>query len=168
MKYNVNEDLVNGNDVFLYLFTPSSAITSKTAFTSANTEVLAFATSCSLQVDGETIDTSNKMSCQWNSNIAGKNSYTVSADALYTATSGACNFDRLLALMIQGEAIGWAMAKPVDDNDVVCENNEFFIDNNTVIAWGYALITSLSLEAGNNEVASCSTTLTGSGEILTD
>lgn len=62
--YNVNSDLVNGNDIFLYVFTPSSAITATTDFTSANTNVLAFATSCSLQVDGETIDTSNKMSCR--------------------------------------------------------------------------------------------------------
>lgn len=64
MTYDVNKDLVNGNDLFLYIFTPSTAITAASSFTSANTDVLAFATSCSLQIDGETIDTSNKMSCR--------------------------------------------------------------------------------------------------------
>lgn len=62
--YNVNTDLVKGNDLFLYVFEQSTAITAASSFTSANTNVLAFATSCSLQVDGETLDTSNKMSCR--------------------------------------------------------------------------------------------------------
>lgn len=168
MAYDVNKDLVNGNDVFLYLFTPSTSITAASSFTSANTNVLAFATSCSLQIDGETIDTSNKMSCRWNSNLAGKNSYTVSADALYTAKEGAYSFDKLLELQVAGNAIGWAMAQPASDGDTVCENNTFSIDNTQVIAWGYGLFTSLSLEAGNDEVASCSTTITGSGEIHTN
>lgn len=134
MAYNVNKDLVNGDDIFLYLYTPGTAITHASSFTSANTEVLAFATSCSLQVDGETIDTSNKMSCRWNSNLAGKNSYTVSADALYTAKSGTCSFDKLLELMVAGNAVGWAMAKPASDGDTICDNNEFYIDNTNVIA----------------------------------
>lgn len=166
--YNVNTDLVKGNDLFLYVFEQSTAITAASSFTSANTNVLAFATSCSLQVDGETLDTSNKMSCRWNSNLAGKNSYTVSADALYTAKEGAYSFDSLLADMVQGDAIGWAIAQPASDGDTVCENNTFAIDNTNVVAWGYGLITSLSLEAGTDEAASCSITITGSGEIRND
>ena len=70
--------------------------------------------------------------------------------------------------MVKGDSIGWCMAQPVDDGDTVCENNTFAIDNTQVVAWGEGLITSLSLEAGNDEVASCSITITGSGEIRTN
>ena len=167
MAYNVNKDLVMGDDLFLYIYTASTAITAATDFTSANTEVLAFATSCSLQIDGETIDTSNKMSCRWNSNLAGKNSYTVSADALYTDESGHYSFDALLADMVAGDAIGWVIAQPTSGS--TCEGSgEFYIDNSKVIAYGEGLITSLSLNAGNNEAASCSITITGSGELHVD
>ena len=166
MTYDVNKDLVMGDDLFLYIYEPSSAITAATDFTSANTNVIAFATSCSLQIDGETIDTSNKMSCRWNSNLAGKNSYTVGADALYTDKEGAYSFDSLLPDMVAGEAIGWAIAQPT--SAATCSAQNFYIDNTKVVAYGEGLITSLSLNAGNNEAASCSITITGSGEILTD
>ena len=166
MKYNANKDLVMGDELYLYIFTPNSAITASTNFTSANTEVLAFATSCSLQIDGETVDTSNKMSCVWSSVLLGKNSYTVSADALYTDAEGAYSFDSLLEDMVSREAIGWAIAQPT--SAATCADNEFFIDNTKVVAWGEGYVTSLSLSAGNAEASSCSITINGSGEIRTD
>lgn len=165
MTYNVNKDLVNGDDLFLYVYEPSTAITATTSLTSANTNVIAFATSCSLQVDGETIDTSNKMACRWTSNLAGKNGYTVSADALYTDASGAYSFDSLLGDMVAGDAVGWAIAQC--STAATCADQNFYIDNSKVVAMGEGFITSLSLNAGNNEVASCSITITGSGEITT-
>ena len=158
MAYDVNNDLVQGDDLFLYLFT-ATGITAATELTSANTEVVAFATSCSLQVDGETIDTSNKMSCAWTSNLAGKNSYTVSADALYTQKSGATSFDAVLGYMVSRDPIGWAIGTHAGD----CSGD--FVLSSALVA-GYGLITSLSLNAGNNEVASCSITITGSGELM--
>lgn len=158
MAYNVNTDLVKGDELFLYLFT-ATGITAATQLNSGNTEVVAFATSCSLQVDGETIDTSNKMSCAWNSNLAGKNGYTVSADALYTDASGATSFDTILGYMVARNAIGWAIGTHAGD----CSGD--FVLSSAIVA-GYGLITSLSLNAGNNEVASCSITITGSGELL--
>ena len=164
MAYNVNTDLVNGDDLMLYIFTASTEITGATSLTSANTKVLSFATSCALNIDGATIDTSNKMSCRWVSNLAGKNSYTVSADALYTDAADAYSFDDLLGAMVAGDAIGWAMAQPAEFTGS-CADNPFSIDNTKVIAYGEGLITSLSLNAGNNEVASSSITVTGSGEI---
>lgn len=157
MGYNVNSDLVKGDDLFFYVVSGDTA-------TSGTSTVVAFATSCSLQIDGETIDTSNKMSCQWNSNLAGKNSYTVNVDALYTNKEGAYSFDALMKFMIEGDPIGWAIgpaAKFVGD----CEDNPFTLKEGAIFYSGKGLITSLSLNAGNNEVASCSLTLTGSGAI---
>ena len=65
-------DLVKGDNLLLWL-------------TSGKT-VVAYATSCSLQTDAETIDTSSKFSSKWANAMGGKASYTISADALINAT----------------------------------------------------------------------------------
>ena len=92
--WNENTQLVNGDNLLLYL-------------TSGQT-VVAYATSCSLQVDSETIDTSSKFSCKWASNMGGKASYTISADALYCQdVEGAISFDKLLEFIAKGEQIEW-------------------------------------------------------------
>lgn len=154
---NVNTDLVKGDDLFLYVY---SAGTGNTPV------VVAFATSCELSIDQETIDTSNKMSCRWNSNLAGKSSYTISADALYTQAAGAYSFDSMMAAMVAGEAIPWAVGQAVAATSAeTCETRTFALDTAKPYYKGEGLITSLSLTAGNNEVASCSITITGSGEI---
>ena len=89
--WNENNDLIHGDSLLLYL-------------TSGKT-VVAYATSCSLQVDSETIDTSSKFSCKWQSNMGGKASYTISADALYCSNTDGISFDKLLEYMVQGEQI---------------------------------------------------------------
>lgn len=150
MTYDVNTDLVKADDLFLFL-------------TSGNT-VLAFATSAQLQIDGETMDTSNKMSCSWVSNLAGKNSYSISADALYTKKTGAMSFDALMELMLKRETVDWAMGTITSGS--TCEGDgTFTLDEAEIYYSGEALITSLSLSAGNNEIANCSVSLTGSGAI---
>lgn len=143
--FNVNTDLILGDDMYLYV-------------TSANTPI-AFATTCSVQIDGETIDTSNKMSGRWNSNLAGKNGYTISSDALYTQATGAYSFDALMEKMVEGGKLDWALGKCTD-------RVSFALDTTKPYYSGEGFVTSLSLEAGNNEVASCSITITGSGEIV--
>lgn len=144
MAFNVNTDLILGDDMYLYV-------------TSGNTPV-AFATSCSIQIDGETIDTSNKMSGRWNSNLAGKNGYTISTDALYTQATGLYSFDSLMAQMVAGGKLEWTIGKCKD-------RTTFELDKNKPYYSGEGFVTSLSLNAGNNEVANCSITVTGSGEI---
>lgn len=143
-NYNVNTDLILGDDLFLFV-------------TTGNTPI-AFATSCNVQIDGETIDTSNKMSGRWNSNLAGKNGYTITSDALFTQTEGHYSFDALMAKMIEGGKLEWTVGR--------CKDREAFeLDTEKAYYSGEAFVTSLSLNAGNNEVANCSITLTGSGAI---
>ena len=154
---NVNTDLVKGDDLFLYIYSGG---------TGSTPVVLAFATSCELSIDQETIDTSNKMSCRWNSNLAGKSSYTISADALYTQAAGAYSFDSMMAAMVAGTPLPWAVGQAVAaGSGETCEQRTFALDTGKQYYKGEGLITSLSLSAGNNEVASCSITITGSGEI---
>ena len=149
--WDENTQLVRGNEFMLYL-------------TSGKT-VVAYATSCSLQVDSETIDTSSKFSCKWASNLGGNASYTISADALYTNLSGALSFETLLRYMVDGKNVGWVMGKEAS-YEGLCEDNPHTLDTNETYYCGYAVVQSVSLEAGANEIATCSISLTGAGEIL--
>lgn len=148
--WNENNDLIHGDSFLLYL-------------TSGKT-VVAYATSCSLQVDSETIDTSSKFSCKWQSNMGGKASYTISADALYCSNADGISFDKLLEYMVQGEQIEWYMGEEAA-HEGSCETNPHTLDTAKTYYNGKAVVTSVSLEAGNNEIATCSITLTGAGEI---
>lgn len=148
--WNENNDLIHGDSFLLYL-------------TSGKT-VLAYATSCSLQVDSETIDTSSKFSCKWQSNMGGKASYSISADALYCSNADGISFDKLLEFMVQGEQIEWYMGEETE-HEGSCETNPHILDTTKTYYNGKAVVTSVSLEAGNNEIATCSITLTGAGEI---
>lgn len=150
MAWNIDNDLVQGDNLLLYL-------------TSGKT-VLAYATSCSVQIDQESQDVSSKFSCRWNANIAGRASYTVSSDALYCSNASGISFDGLFALMVAGDNVDWYMGQESAWTGN-CEDNPHTLDTGKPYYSGKALVTSLSLEAGNNEVATCSITLTGSGEI---
>ena len=150
--WDENTQLVRGNEFSLYL-------------TSGKT-VVAYATSCSLQVDSETIDTSSKFSCKWASNLGGNASYTISADALYCQNIGSgVSFDTLLKYMVSGEQVSWYMGEEQAYSGSSCADNPHTLDTGSTYYNGKAVITSVSLEAGNNEIASCSITLTGAGEI---
>ena len=144
MAFNVNTDLVLGDDLLLYVTTDNTP--------------LAFATSCSIQIDGETIDTSNKLSGRWQSNLAGKNGYSISSDALFTQTEGHYSFDALMEKMVEGGKLEWAIGRCKD-------RTTFELDTTKAYYSGEGFVTSLSLNAGNNEVANCSITITGSGAI---
>lgn len=149
-KWNENTDLINGDSLLLYL-------------TSGKT-VVAYATSCSLQTDSESIDTSSKFSCKWASAMGGKASYTISADALYCSNQDGISFDKLLEFMVKGEQIEWYIGQEVEFSGA-CDENPHTLDTEKTYYNGKAVVTSCSLEAGNNEIATCSITLTGAGEI---
>ena len=150
--WDENTQLVRGNEFSLYL-------------TSGKT-VVAYATSCSLQVDSETIDTSSKFSCKWASNLGGNASYTISADALYCQnTESGISFDTLLEYMVKGDQIEWYMGEEAAHTGS-CETNPHTLDTAKTYYNGKAIVTSVSLEAGNNEIATCSISLAGAGEIL--
>lgn len=149
--WDENKQLVRGNEFSLYL-------------TSGKT-VVAYATSCSLQVDAETIDTSSKFSCKWASNLGGNASYTISADALYCQnTESGISFDTLLEYMVKGDQIEWYMGEEAAHTGS-CETNPHTLDTAKTYYNGKAIVTSVSLEAGNSEIATCSITLTGAGTI---
>ena len=96
--------------------------------------------------------------------MGGKASYTISADALYCSNTDGISFDKLLEYMVQGEQIEWYMGEEAA-HEGSCETNPHTLDTAKTYYNGKAVVTSVSLEAGNNEIATCSITLAGAGEI---
>lgn len=150
-NWNENNDLIHGDNLLLYL-------------TSGKT-VVAYATSVSVQVDSESIDTSSKFSCKWASAMGGKASYQISSDALYSSNSDGISFDELLVFMVKGEQVDWYIGEE-ESWSGTCETNPHTLDTSKTYYNGKAVVTSCSLEGGNNEIATCSITMTGAGEIL--
>ena len=150
-----SKDLVRGSEIFLWIGGTGS------------TNVIAFGTNASLEVNGEQITTTNKMSCRWASNLAGTNSYTVSSDSLYTAQSGATSYDTLMKAMLAGENVDWYMGPAkAQATGATCDEYVYELDTTKPYYSGEGLITSLNLNAGNSdEIVSCSMTLTGDGAV---
>lgn len=144
--YNEASDLVMANDLNLYLTTGKT--------------IIAYATSCNLDVQSDSIDTSNKMSPSWKTVRNGGASYTISADALYSVGTEQMSFDKILEMMIAREPIKWYMGYATD-----AANKDYSLNVGKEYYTGMASIQSCSLTGGNNEMVSFSINLEGSGPI---
>lgn len=164
MAWSANNDLIKGNDLWLYLVElGDSAMTSGMV---ATAKVLAYSQSCSLEVNADTLDVTTKLSCRWNSVLPGNASYTVTSDNLYclqsaAAANSAFTVDDLFDAMVEGKNVGWVLAQ---DSSEEC-GTVGGPDTTKPYYFGEGAITSLSITGGNNEIATSSLTITGSGEV---
>ena len=166
MAWNANKDLILGNDMWLYLVDLGHGESAgpMTYSLVESAQPVAYATSCSLEMTADNLEAASKMSCRWNVTRQGQGSYTVNADALYclqasASANGAYTVDDLFQHMLDGDNIGWVMAK---DKSEDC-GEVGGPDTDGVVYWGEASISNLSINGGNNEIASSSLTLNGSG-----
>lgn len=143
--------LVNGTDLVIQVGTSSS-----------NDVIVAYATSCSLEVSMDEIDQTNKSSGGWKSIIGGTRSWSISSDALYqneseTDQKGFIEFwDHLGGTA--GNARTPVYVQLMRTGSVTSANK---------IYHGSALVTSLSVNGGTEDQATFSVTLTGTG-VLTE
>ena len=112
-------------------------------------------TTCSIDISTESLDTSNKMSGIWKATLSGTRSWSVSCEALYTRNSGVTSFDDLLEAQLSGSSV----------KIVFAVSNETTYEFATGLYSGEVRITSLSLKADNNQIATCSITLEGTGAL---
>lgn len=163
MAWSVNNDLVKGNDMWLYLIDLSGG--TMTSGMVEDAKVLAYSQSCSFEINSDTLDVTTKLSCRWSAVMQGNASYTVSSDNLYclqsaAAANSAMTVDDLFEAMVEGDNIGWVMAQDSSDECGTVGGP----DTTKPYYWGEGAITSLSITAGNNEICTSSITITGSGE----
>jgi len=137
--------LVNGTDLLL-----------KIGSTDSNEVVVAFATSCSLEISMDEIDQTNKDSGGWKSIIGGTRSWSVSADALYQNEAESSktaftdfwgNLDARTEVFVEFTRAG-----------TLTSDNKYY--------HGKALVTSLSVNGGTEDQSTFSVTLTGT-KVLT-
>jgi len=142
--------LVNGTDLLL-----------KVGDANSNEVVVAFATSCSLEVSMEEIDQTNKDSAGWKQIIGGLRSWSVSADALYQNEAESSKY----AFVDFWDHLGGTnqRAKVFVELAITGGANS---DGNKYYH-GEAFVTSLSVNGGTEDQATFSVTLTGSG-VLTE
>ena len=148
MAWSVQNDLIKGNDMWLYLVDLGTGGTMTSGMVES-AKVVAYSQSCSFEINADTLDVTSKLSCRWNAVLPGNASYTVNSDNLYCLASAAdansaITVDDLFQQMVDGENIGWVMAQDSSDECGTVGGP----DTSKPYYWGEAAITSLSITAG--------------------
>ena len=120
----------------------------------------AFAKSHSLQIDADSLEVSSKDSGKWKEFLTTKLSWTINAEHLYTEE----NYNSMMDKLIAREAIEVMFAICTNSNDE---------DGKPESGWqagngykGSAVITSISVNANDGEVATYSITLQGASALI--
>lgn len=132
-------DLVRGQDLLVFI----------------GSDPVAYATTCSLEMTMDTIDTSNKMSGAFKTYLVGQMGWSLSSDSMLTfsTTAGESISDLFTAMTAR---------TPVT---VKFSKAETGFTSGLPSYSGSALITSLNVQADNGNVATMSVTLTGTGAL---
>lgn len=152
MSYNQNEDLQLGEGLMIYIVGGTSE--------DPTYSPIAYATSHTLSVNGETIDTSSKMSGNWQDFLVGQLNWQITSESLISKTEGHMSYNSLLALMVQRKGIKVVIGTPTDATDFVLDPSKPKVE-------GEAVITSLEQTAAKGEVCTSSLTLQGKGKLNT-
>ena len=152
MAYVESTDLVRGEDMMLYVKENTGTVGVPVWVDTP----IAYATSNSLSYSLDTIDTSNKMSGDWKSALPGQIGWTISTDALISATDGHMSYDTLEDLMIARNPITVKFGKV---------GSAFALDVSTIVRSGEAVITSLELNTERGGICTSSITLQGNGKL---
>ena len=136
----LTSDLVKGNSIFLYV----------------NANPVAFSKSVDLSISADSIDVTSKMSGNWKQSIAGLNSYSINSDFLYTTVSGDTNFTQLFDIQATGGTVDFVLGLTTDLTTFAMTKGQYS---------GKAFIKSLSLKAGDTDLATCSVSLDGNGAL---
>lgn len=132
----------------------------------ANNKALAWATSHTLTITGNTVDISTKDHGYWGASEIGNLTWEITSENLYCDD----NYDELFDIMVAKEPVTVAFAK-VSNYD----ENGLTSVGGTVSAWtpdttnyrsGQAVITSLTVNANTGENATYSVTFTGAGPLV--
>lgn len=124
---------------------------------------IAFATSHTLSISADAVDTSSKDHGAWSANEVNKISWELTSENLYTVAA----YDSLMEKMLAREAIKvYFGTKKENDPDKTVADGDY--DNWTGSSGytGKVYITSLSVNANTGENATYSATFTGTGKLV--
>ena len=137
-------------------------------------KAIAFASAHSLNITGETVDTSSKDNGEFGSQTVNKINWEITSSNFVTSYSAGVNgYDKMFDLMIAKQPIDVVFGTPgnYDANGLVRGGNNGdsapteWTPNNTSYLTGKAIITSLNLTANVGETATFESTLTGTSAL---
>ena len=132
----------------------------------ANNKALAWATSHTLTITGNTVDISTKDHGFWGASEVGNLTWEITSENLYCDD----NYDELFDIMIAKEPVTVAFAKVsnYDENGLTSVGGSVseWTPDTTNYRSGQAVITSLTVNANTGENATYSVTFTGAGPLV--
>jgi hypothetical protein len=127
----------------------------------------AFATSATLSISTNVIDTSNKFDGSWQSGLAGKKSYTVASEALMTEKEGAESYKKLIDAQIAGKPIPFVFGTLKTTEDAATGAvTSVVIDTACPSYKGNLIITSNELKSEAGDLGKHSLQSQGSGPLI--
>lgn len=151
MAFNAKTDQVKGEALMLYIGEGTGG--------TVTYKPIAYASSHSLSINGDTIDTSSKMSGAWKEFFIGQLNWQVTSESLVSKAAGHMSFKSLKDLMTAREPILIKIGSPT------ASSADFDLDSTSEVASGSAIITSLEQTAANGELCTSSITLQGTGAL---
>lgn len=146
-----NDKLIYGGDLMLFMATGATVMP------------LAFSTSAKLSISMDTREISSKDSTgDFKNYAAGKFGWSVSTDGLvnYTSTGNTNSVNELYTMMINKQLVSIAFASKTGTSP------SWTVDTSKTRYTGQALITSIDLNAGDNDNATYSINLQGTGALI--
>ena len=151
MAFNQKTDLIKGEALLLYI--------GETVGQSTTYKPIAYASTHTLSINGDTIDTSSKMGGAWKEFLVGQLNWQVTSESLISRTSGHMSYGSLKTIMARREAFLIKIGSPL------ASSADFELDTSKETASGLAIITSLEQTATNGELCTSSITLQGTGAL---
>lgn len=154
-------DTILGDEMFLYVEVAGTGENSGTT----TWEPIAFTTTCSLSINGDSIDVSNKMDGVWSAAKMGKMGWTVSSSNLLaekteTTTGFLTDFDYFYDKMVTRKPFKMRFGRITD-----IATRDFTLNTSKTYYEGSSYMTSCELNADNGSAISMSVELTGCGEL---
>jgi TP901-1 family phage major tail protein len=127
---------------------------------------IAYATNHTLEISGDTTDTSNKDEGggKWGSQEVSKINWTVSSENLYSVDGEGENFDDLFDAMVNGTELT-AVFSVKSGNTTEVPDGGWTPGNTSTKYTGKLIVNSLSLNAPNGEYATFTANFTGVGAL---
>lgn len=152
ISYDAGKDCITGDKLMIFI----DVSTTETP----ELVPIAFATTSSLSLTADTIETSSKMSGNFKAYLTGQVGFTISCEALYTKKEGAVSYEKLKDLMVARKPISFSMAGVTGDAAAGTLAAATPADVS-----GKAIITSLEIKFDNGSIVSCSASMQGTGAL---
>lgn len=157
-KYDISNDRLLGDELFVYI----NMGTGESGET-ADWQPLAYSTTCSLNLNSDTIDASNKMAGVWTAALPGKLSWTISTEALMSTSK--TGYSYFYDKLVKREPFKIRFGQATNITPSGSTEPDFNINESKTYYEGEAYCSSCNLNADNGAVCTMSVEFTGNGAL---